>query len=136
MNKFISAALLIALTAITFTACGVKEETAAQEQKPAYQKITAQEGKEMIDGGDIILVDVRTKEEYDSGHIANAILIPNETISDKMPEELDNLDAKIIIYCRSGRRSAIAAKNLIKMGYTNIYDMGGIADWPYEVVTD
>ena len=90
-----------------------------------------------MDSGDtIVILDVRTKEEYDAGHIAGAILVPNETIVDKQPELLPDLDAEILVYCRSGNRSAQAAKKLIAIGYTNVVDFGGIIDWPYEVVTE
>ena len=90
-----------------------------------------------MDSGDtIVILDVRTQEEYDAGHIAGAILVPNETISDKQPALLPDLDAEILVYCRSGNRSAQAAKKLIAIGYTNVVDFGGIIDWPYEVVTE
>ena len=107
-------------------------------QPPAieYIKITPEEAKSRIDSGDeIIILDVRTEDEYNSGHISNAILIPNETITDKMPDLLPDLDAEILIYCRSGNRSAQAAKKLIAIGYTKVYDFGGIIDWPYDTVT-
>ena len=107
-------------------------------QLPAieYKKITPEDAKARIDSGDeIIILDVRTEEEYNSGHIPNAILIPNETITDKTPDLLSNLDAEILVYCRSGNRSAQAAKKLIAIGYTNVYDFGGIIDWPYDTVT-
>ena len=100
-----------------------------------YRKISAQDAKARIDSGDeVIIVDVRTEEEYESGHIPDAVLIPNETITNKKPEQLPDLDAEILVYCRSGNRSAQAAKKLIAMGYTNVYDFGGILDWPYEIV--
>lgn len=101
-----------------------------------YKKITAKEAKARIDSGDdIIILDVRTAAEYESGHIRDAILIPNETITDTMPALLPDLNAKILVYCRSGNRSAQAAKKLIAIGYTNVYDFGGIIDWPYGTVT-
>ena len=86
-------------------------------------------------GAEIIILDVRTQQEYDAGHIEGAILLPNETIADTPPDALPNKDAEILIYCRSGNRSAQAAKKLVAMGYTNVYDFGGIIDWPYDVVT-
>ena len=90
-----------------------------------------------MDSGDaIIILDVRTQEEFNAGHIAGAILIPNETILDEQPALLPDLDAEILVYCRSGNRSAQSANKLLAMGYTNVYDFGGIIDWPYEVVTD
>lgn len=111
----------------------VSEHTTAIE----YKKITAEEAKARIDSGDeIIILDVRTESEYHAGHIPNSVLIPNETIKDSMPELLPDLNAEILIYCRSGNRSAQAAKKLISIGYTNVYDFGGIIDWPYDTVTD
>ena len=102
-----------------------------------YQRITAKETKDRIDSGEeIVILDVRTKEEFDAGHIDGAILIPNETISDKPPELLPEFDAEILVYCRSGNRSGQAAKKLIAIGYTNVYDFGGIIDWPYGTVVD
>lgn len=76
-----------------------------------------------------VVVDVRRQDEYDAGHIPGAILIPNESISDEQPEELPDPDQIILIYCRSGRRSKEAAQKLADMGYTNIYEFGGIIDW-------
>ncbi|KXL52161.1 thiosulfate sulfurtransferase PspE precursor [Anaerotignum neopropionicum] len=108
-------------------------------QPPAveYKKITSEEAKARIDSGDeVIILDVRTKDEFNSSHIPNAILLPNETISDKMLDLLPDLDAEILIYCRSGNRSAQAAKKLIAIGYTNVYDFAGIIDWPYDTVTE
>ncbi|HZK21801.1 MAG TPA: rhodanese-like domain-containing protein [Oscillospiraceae bacterium] len=106
------------------------------QAKAAYKTITAKEAKEKIDGdSEVIVLDVRTKEEYVISHIGGAILIPYDTITDKKPDLLPNLDAEILIYCRSGRRSAIAAEALIELGYTNVYDFGGIIDWNYETAT-
>lgn len=100
-----------------------------------YRKITTAEAKARIDSGDeVIILDVRTEEEFRSGHIPDAILIPNETIGNTRPDLLPDLDAEILIYCRSGNRSAQAAKKLIALGYTKVFDFGGILDWPYEIV--
>lgn len=101
----------------------------------SFKTITTEEGKKMIDEEEVKVVDVRTKEEYESGHIPGAILIPNETISENLPQELPDLKEKIVVYCRSGRRSDEAAKKLADLGYENIFDMGGLNDWPYEVVS-
>lgn len=100
-----------------------------------YKKITPAEAKARIYSGDeVIILDVRTEEEFKSGHIPNAILIPNETIGNTRPDLLPDLDAEILIYCRSGNRSAQAARKLIALGYTKVFDFGGILDWPYEIV--
>ena len=83
-----------------------------------------------------IVVDVRRQDEYDAGHIPGAILIPNESIGTEQPEELPYLDQIILIYCRSGNRSKQAAQKLCNMGYTNIYEFGGINTWTGEILTE
>ena len=88
-----------------------------------------------LDDGHII-VDVRRQDEYDEGHIPGAICIPNESIGCDSPEALPDYDQIILIYCRSGRRSKEAAGKLAGMGYTNIYEFGGILDWMGDIVTD
>ncbi|MDD3315169.1 MAG: rhodanese-like domain-containing protein, partial [Syntrophaceticus sp.] len=81
---------------------------------------------------EVILVDVRTQEEYDEKHIDGAILIPNETITDTEPEQLSDKDAEILVYCKSGNRSNQAAEKLADMGFSNVYNiLGGISEWPY-----
>ena len=139
MKKIITV-FALALSALTLSACAAP---AAAEPTPTgapvveYKKISAADAKARIDSGDeLIILDVRTQEEFDAGHIAGAILVPNETILDEQPELLPDLDAEILVYCRSGNRSGQAANKLIDMGYTNVVDFGGIIDWPYEVVTD
>ena len=101
----------------------------------SYKQITQEEAKEMMtkDDGHII-VDVRRQDEYDEGHIPDAILIPNESITDKQPDELPDLNQIILVYCRSGRRSNEASQKLADMGYTNVYEFGGINTWTGEVV--
>ena len=132
---------LLALSALTLSACAAPVAKVEPTPSPAptaeYKKITAADAKERMDSGDeIVILDVRTKEEFDAGHIAGAILVPNETILDQQPDLLPDLDAEILVYCRSGNRSAQAAKKLLAIGYTNVVDFGGIIDWPYEVVKD
>ena len=102
----------------------------------SYRQISQEEAKKMmeVDDGHVV-VDVRRQDEYDAGHIPGAILIPNESIGDTQPEELPDLNQIILIYCRSGNRSKQAAQKLYDMGYTNIYEFGGIIDWTGEVVT-
>jgi rhodanese-related sulfurtransferase len=107
-----------------------------QSNPAVYKKITAQEAKAIIDSETVIILDVRTQAEYNEGHIANSMLIPNTEIAAKAELLLPEKDAKILIYCRSGNRSAQAAKVLIDMGYTQVYDFGGILDWPYDLVKD
>ncbi len=111
-------------------------------EKAGYTDVTVQQGKEMIDRGEVFILDVRTQEEYDAGHIRNSIRIPLQDI--KIQTELDNElkkipgDRKILVYCRTGHRSALASEILAKNGFVQIYNMnGGIVDWTnagYEVV--
>ena len=130
------AALTVMLT-ICLTACSGNVSstslTATQEQILQFKQITQDEAKEMMakDDGHII-VDVRRQDEYDAGHIPGAILIPNENIDTTRPKELPDLNQIILVYCRSGRRSKEASEKLSKMGYTKIYEFGGIITWTGE----
>ncbi len=105
-----------------------------EEKEGMYVSITAEEAKEIMDSEpDCVVLDVRTKEEYAEGHIAGALLIPDYEIGDRAQEELPDKEQKILVYCRSGRRSKNASAELASMGYKNIREFGGIIDWPYEV---
>lgn len=99
----------------------------------SYIKITAQEAQEMM-GEDVIILDVRTQAEFAEGHIPNALLLPDNEIKQRAEELLPDKEQTILVYCRSGRRSELAAKVLIQLGYTNVYDFGGILDWTGDVV--
>lgn len=96
--------------------------------------ITPQEAKAQLDKGIGILVDVRTREEYNAEHIENAILLPLGTIKQNAPRLIPDKDAVYFVYCRSGNRSASAVAELLEMGYTNVYNLGAIRDWPYEKI--
>lgn len=101
----------------------------------SHQTISAAVAKQMLDTeAEYILLDVRSPEEFAEQHIAGALLIPDYEIATRAQAELPDLDALILIYCRSGRRSALAAAALVELGYTNVYDFGGIIDWPYETI--
>lgn len=105
-----------------------------EEKEGAYVSITAEEAKEIMDSEpDCVVLDVRTEEEYKEGHIAGAVLIPDYEIGDRAQEELPDKEQRILVYCRSGRRSKNASAELAAMGYRNIREFGGIIDWPYEV---
>ena len=99
--------------------------------KAIYMEITPKETLDMMTDENIIL-DVRTKEEYDDGHIATAKLLPLNDILSGNLEIIADKNQKIIVYCRSGSRSRQAADALLEAGYTQIYDLGGIINWPYE----
>lgn len=98
----------------------------------AYHKITAEEAKTMIDEGNVTVVDVRRADEYAQGHIAGALLVPNETIADEAASMLPDKNATLLVHCRTGIRSKQASDKLVALGYTAVYDFGGIVDWPYE----
>ncbi|NLP21789.1 MAG: rhodanese-like domain-containing protein [Erysipelotrichaceae bacterium] len=96
--------------------------------------INAETAYELMQTEEVIVLDVRTIDEFKGGHIENAIHLDVSNIKDEMPDVLPDKDAKILIYCRSGNRSYQAALKLDKLGYTNIYDFGGLNTWPYEIV--
>lgn len=122
---------------LIFLLSGCTSDNDSSVSSSSYKKITAEEAKTMIDqDNDITILDVRTEEEYNTGHIENAILIPDTSIIDTAESILTDKSATILVYCRSGRRSALAAANLVELGYTNIYDFGGIVDWEYDIVVD
>ena len=123
--------VFLLLAVMLLTACGQDKE---KDQGAVYMNITAEEAKQIMDtGAGYIILDVRTLEEYIEGHIPGATQISHEEIADKAEKVLTDKDQLILVYCRSGRRSKIAAEALIELGYTNIKEFGGIIDWPYEV---
>lgn len=111
------------------------QETETETKQVIYENITAAEAKEIMDTETgYVILDVRTEEEFAEGHIEGAILIPNDEIAEKAEGILTDKDQKILVYCRSGRRSKLAAEALLALGYTNVWEFGGIIDWPYEIV--
>ena len=122
--------IFLLLAVMLLTACGQDKEN---DQGAVYMNITAEEAKAIMDAEEgYIILDVRAKEEYDQGHIPGAIVIPHTEIKARAEEALTDKDQLILVYCRSGRRSKIAAEALVELGYTNIKEFGGIIDWPYE----
>ena len=102
-----------------------------------YDQISGAQAKALMDSeSGYIIIDARTQEEYDQGHIPGAILIPEYEIADCAEKELPDKDQLILVYCRSGRRSKIAAEELVKLGYTNVKEFGGIIDWEYDTIKD
>ena len=123
---------LIALLTFTlpFGCVGCSDGGAA-----SYEQISGAEAKALMDSeSGYIILDAREQDEYDEGHIPGAILIPYSEIADRAEKELPDKDQLILVYCRSGRRSKIAAEELVKLGYTNVKEFGGIIDWEYEIV--
>ncbi|MFA9379547.1 MAG: rhodanese-like domain-containing protein [Acetanaerobacterium sp.] len=118
---------------------GSQTEDSMEEENtqsdPSHQTITPERAKELMDSeAAVVVLDVRAQSEYDEGHIEGAVLLPDTEVSERAEELLPDKDALILVYCRSGRRSALAAGELAGMGYTNIMDFGGIIDWTYETV--
>ena len=126
--------LLILGLLLLLTACSSPTKN---NQEMVFLNITAEEARKLMDSEkDRIILDVRSREEYDQGHIPGAILIPDTEIEAKAADLLPDKDQLILVYCRSGRRSKLAAQSLADLGYTNIREFGGILDWPDEVVQD
>ena len=99
----------------------------------SYQQITQEEAKEMMDTQNVVILDVREQNEYDGGHIPGAVLLPVGTIDEASAAEvIPDKDSTVLVYCRSGNRSKTASSKLAELGYTNIYEFGGINTWPYE----
>ena len=122
--------VIVFLIVILLSGCTATKE----ENKIMYNKITAEEAKEMIDTQEVIILDVRTQEEFKEKHIEGALLIPDYELANVAKSKLPDKNKKILVYCRSGNRSKSSARLLIDMGYTNVYDFGGIINWPYETV--
>ena len=140
--------IILAILCILLTACGNDSSigiiggadgptsiiVAEKGEKAMYEQITAEDAKKIMDSGEEhIILDTREQDEFDEGHIPGAILIPYTQIENKAEKMLPDKDKLILVYCRSGRRSKIAAESLVKLGYTNVKEFGGIIDWPYEV---
>lgn len=125
------------LVMLLMTGCAMGQVMDGDGMARSYTQISQETAKEMMarDDGHVI-VDVRRQDEYAEGHIPGAILVPNESIGTEHPEALPDLDQIILVYCRSGRRSKEAAQKLFDMGYTNVYEFGGIIDWTGEIVTE
>lgn len=128
MKRILPVFLLLLLL---LTGCG--ETTSNASSEDGYQQISQEEAKEMMDTQDVIILDVREQDEYDSGHIPGAVLLPVGTIDeDTAAEVIPGKDSTVLVYCRSGNRSKTASSTLAELGYTNIYEFGGINTWPYE----
>ena len=103
-------------------------------EQNSYQPITQEAAKDMMDQQDVIVLDVREQEEYDSGHIPGAVLLPvNAIAEDSAAAVIPEKDSVVLVYCRSGNRSKTASKGLAELGYTQVYEFGGIQTWPYEI---
>lgn len=128
----IKTALAVGVTLLLFF-IGFKMYSKTNNPTPSYSQITPLEAKTLMDSEQgYIILDVRTKSEYEASHINGAVLIPDVEIEEQAPNVLTDKNQLILVYCRSGRRSQSAAKKLANLGYTNVKDFGGITNWPYE----
>ena len=101
---------------------------------PTFRQITQEEAKAMMDAQNVVIMDVREQHEYDEAHILNAVLLPVGTITaDTAAAVIPNMNSVVLVYCRSGNRSKTASQKLAELGYTEVYEFGGINTWPYEV---
>ena len=119
---------LILAMLLALTGCG------GMTVKNTYQQITQEEAKNMMNTQEVVVLDVREQDEFDAGHIPGAVLLPVGTITkDTAAAVIDDLDTVVLVYCRSGNRSKTASQTLADLGYTNVYEFGGINTWPYDV---
>ena len=120
--------ILILAMLLILTGCG------GTKMENTYQQITQETAKEMMDTQDVTVLDVREQDEYDAGHIPGAVLLSVGNITkDTAAAVIPELNSVVLVYCRSGNRSKTASKALADLGYTNVYEFGGINTWPYEV---
>ena len=122
MKRFL---LLLPVLCICLCAC-------SHDAKAKVEKITPEQAKQMMDQEEVIIVDVRSEEEYAQGHILHSLNVPLDQITDM--KNYANVDDTLLVYCRSGNRSAQASEQLIKNGFIHVYDFGGIMEWPYDIV--
>lgn len=135
LKKFIACLAVIALSIIFFAGCTNNNHESEETTTVSYEQISQEEAKRIMDTeSGYVIIDARTQEEYDSGHINGAILIPEYEIADRAEKELPDKSQLILVYCRSGRRSKIASQALADLGYTNVKEFGGIITWEYETV--
>ena len=119
---------LILTMLLVLTGCG------GRTVENTYQQITQEKAREMMDAQQVIVLDVREQNEFDAGHIPGAVLLPVGTIAkDTAAAVIPGLDSVVLVYCRSGNRSKTASKALADLGYTNVYEFGGINTWPYDI---
>lgn len=141
MRKLKGLIILLIISLSLFSGCSMDKNnevtttTDTTTNSLSYEQISGEEAKKIMDSENgYIIIDVRTDEEFNEGHIKGAMLIPEYEIRDRAETELPDKDQLILVYCRSGRRSKIAAQTLVDLGYTNVKEFGGIIDWQYEIV--
>ena len=135
MRKRMAIVLSVLCLSILFVGC-----TDTEQEEPvmiSYEQISQEQAKALMDSeSGYVILDVRTEDEFAEGHIAGAMLIPDYAIKEKSESLLPDKNQLILVYCRSGRRSKLAAEELVALGYTNVKEFGGIIDWNYGIVKD
>ena len=135
MRKRMTMVLFVLCLSMLFVGCIDAEQE--EQVMISYEQISQEEAKALMESEtDYVILDVRTEEEFAEGYIAGAILIPDYAIKEKAESMLPDKNQLILVYCRSGRRSKIAASELVALGYTNVKEFGGIIDWSYGIVKD
>ena len=133
MKNILIIGFTVLICGLTLVACGKTESN----KENTFEQITPAEAKALMDSeSDYVILDVRTEEEFNEAHIEGAVLIPDYEISAKAESILTDKEQLILVYCRSGRRSKNAAKELATLGYKNVKEFGGIIDWPYKTVSE
>ena len=133
-NKYIIFGIVLGIIVIIFLVYNTT--TTGPEKSLGYKTITSEDAKiELDNDNSIILIDVRTQPEYNEGHIENSILIPLDELESRIINVVKDKNTKLFVYCKSGGRSKTASNLLIDLGYTNVYDLGGILDWKYDIIT-
>ena len=129
--------LILPVLALSLCACAVTDDKEGKDMSGAisYEQISQEEAKRIMDSeAGYVIVDARTESEYAEGHIPGAILMPEYEVAERAESLIEDKSTLILVYCRSGRRSKIAAEELVKLGYTNVKEFGGIIDWKYSIV--
>jgi len=135
MFKIIIVTILTLGTLPFLFSCKGKVSSEKESRSGTFRQVSAKEAKGIMETeSNYVILDVRSQEEYDAGHIENATVIPHTEISARASTELPDKSQLILVYCRSGSRSKIAARTLAGMGYTNIVEFGGVIDWPFGTV--
>ena len=134
----LAAASTILTFMLVFTSgCASSGQESVANGKSAVNVISPEEAHEMMSSRQVVVLDVRTQKEYGEGHVRDAVLLPLDAITEETAlAAIPSKDCVVLVYCRSGRRSAEAAARLSEMGYEQVYDFGGIQSWPYEVYTE
>ena len=125
---------IVAALVFLIAVSGCASEEAFEKKEGDYMRINAEKAKEMMENlEEFVLLDARTEEEFFEGHIPGAIVIPHDEIFERAENEISEKDIPVFVYCRSGNRSKTASKALVDLGYSEVYEFGGIIDWPYEI---